>query len=76
MEVTAKIPDVIVARAKAQGMREVYAQEILAQQAAASAPTESRPRSPEEVRAWFHSIVQFSDNILFLPKNVSREWPY
>jgi hypothetical protein len=77
MEVTVKIPDEIVARAKAQGMRvEVYVQEILAQQAAASAPAESRPRSPEEIRAWLDSIAQFSDKIPPLPENISREWLY
>jgi hypothetical protein len=76
MEITLKIPDELAAQARARGLKlEVYIQEILAQQLAAS-PKIGQPRAPEEIRAWLDSLAQFSDKIPPLPETISREWIY
>jgi hypothetical protein len=36
----------------------------------------SRPRAPEEIRAWLDSLAQFSDKIPELPEKISRDWIY
>ena len=76
MEVTLKIPDELLAEAKSRGLPiEEYISEILAKQLA-SPPANSRPRSPEEIRAWLDSLAQFSDRIPPLPEKISRDWIY
>jgi hypothetical protein len=47
---------------------------ILARQAGGQTPPPLR--TPEEIRAWLDSLAQFSDKILPLPENISREWIY
>jgi hypothetical protein len=78
MEITVKIPDELVAQAKARGLRvEAYIEELLARQLEArpSGPP-PQPRTPEEIRAWLDSLAQFSDEIPPLPETISREWIY
>jgi post-segregation antitoxin (ccd killing protein) len=75
MEITVKIPEELVAQARARGLNlEVYVQEILARQAAREGI--SQPSTPEEIRAWLDSLAQFSDKIPPLPEVISREWIY
>jgi hypothetical protein len=78
MEITVKIPDELVAQAKARGLRvEVYIEELLAQQLRARpSGSQPQPRSPEEIRAWLDALAQFSDKIPPLPEATSREWIY
>jgi len=77
MEVTVKIPNEIVARAKARGLRlEVYLEELLAQIFGATTPGVGRPRTPEEIQSWLDSLAQFSEKIPPLPERISREWIY
>jgi post-segregation antitoxin (ccd killing protein) len=77
MEITVRIPDEIVARAKARGLPvEVYIEEILAQELEARPPESRRPRTAGEIRAWLDSLAQFSDKIPPLPETISREWLY
>jgi hypothetical protein len=76
MEISVKIPEEVVAQARARGLKlEVYVQEILARQAAGGKST-PQPRTPEEIRAWLDSLAQFSDKIPPLPEVISREWIY
>ncbi|HEV2992492.1 MAG TPA: hypothetical protein VG759_28925 [Candidatus Angelobacter sp.] len=75
MIVTINVPDELAERAKARGVPlEAYVQELLAQQVVH--PTERRPRTREEIRAWLDSMAQFSDRIPPLPEIISREWLY
>jgi len=77
MEITVKIPDELVARAKARGLRlKAYIEELLAQQLKARPPGTQQPRTPQEIRAWLDSLAQFSDKIPPLPETISREWLY
>jgi len=77
MEVTVKVSEELAARAKARGLPvEDYIREILAQQLASEPPNGSRPRTPEEIRAWLDALAQFSDKIPALPETISRNWIY
>ena len=78
MEMTVKIPDELVAQAKAHGLRvEAYIEELLAQQLnARPSGTQQQLRTPEEIRAWLDALAQFSDKIPPLPETLSREWLY
>jgi len=77
MVVTVNIPDELADQAKERGLSlEAYVQEILAQQLAARPAETRQPRTPEEIRAWLDSLVQFSDKIPPLPETISREWIY
>lgn len=77
MEVTVKIPDELVARAKSRGLRvEDYVAELLAQQLEPQQAGASQVRSPEEIRAWLDSLAQFSDKIPALPEVITRDWIY
>jgi post-segregation antitoxin (ccd killing protein) len=77
MEITVKIPDELVAQAKARGLRvETYVEELLAQQLKARTSGAQQPRTPEEIRAWLDALAQFSDKIPPLPETISREWIY
>lgn len=77
MEITLKIPDEIVAQAKARGLRvEEYIEEVLARQAGTRAPEARRPLTPAEIRGWLDSLAQFSDKIPPLPETITREWIY
>ena len=77
MEVTLKIPDELLAAAKLRGVPiEDYISEILAKQLPSPSAATSRPRTPEEIRAWLDSLAQFSDKIPPLPEKISREWIY
>jgi len=78
MEIRVKIPDQLVAQAKARGLRlKAYIEELLAQQLnARPSGTQQQPRTPEEIRAWLDSLAQFSDKIPPLPEKISREWLY
>ncbi len=77
MEVTLKIPEKLLAEAKLRGVPiEDYISEILARQLPFQSATTSRPRTPEEIRAWLDSLAQFSDKIPPLPEKISREWIY
>lgn len=77
MEITVHIPEEIVARARARGLRvEAYIEQILAEQVGPS-PSEARPpRTPAEIRTWLDSLAQFSERIPPLPETISREWIY
>jgi post-segregation antitoxin (ccd killing protein) len=76
MEVKVRIPDTLAAEARARGLKvETYVEELLAQRLAEKTAV-SRPRSPEEIRAWLDSLAQFSDKIPPLPETISREWIY
>ena len=75
MEIKVKVPDEVAAQAHARGVKvEAYVEEILARQAGGQSPPPLR--TPEEIRAWLDSLAQFSDKILPLPENISREWIY
>lgn len=75
VNVRIKIPDQVAARAKARGISvEAYIQEILEQQV--TDISESRLRTPDEIRAWLDSLAQFSDKIPPLPDVISRDWLY
>ncbi|MGH9736388.1 MAG: hypothetical protein ACRD8A_17595 [Candidatus Acidiferrales bacterium] len=75
VNVRIKIPDQVAARAKARGISvESYIQEILEQQV--TDISESRLRTPDEIRAWLDSLAQFSDKIPPLPDVISRDWLY
>lgn len=77
MEITLKIPDEIVARANARGLKvEAYIEELLAQQVGAQPSGIRRPGTVAEIRAWLDSLAQFSDKIPPLPDKISREWIY
>jgi len=77
MGVKVKIPDEIVARAEARGLRvEAYIEEILAQQLETQPADNGRPQTPAGIRAWLDSLAQFSDKIPPLPRTISREWIY
>jgi hypothetical protein len=77
MEVTVKIPEEIVVRAKARGLRlEAYIEEILAELFEEANPGVAKPRTPEDIRAWLDSLAQFSEKIPPLPETISREWIY
>jgi len=77
MEVTVKIPDELVARAKSRGLRvEDYVVELLAQQLGPQQVGASQVRTPEEIRAWLDTLAQFSDKIPPLPENITRDWIY
>ena len=77
MEIKVKIPDEIVARAKARGVRvEEYIEEILAQELGVQAKGNGRPQTAAQIRAWLDSLAQFSDKIPPLPETISREWIY
>jgi len=77
MEVTLKIPDELLAEAKSRGLPiEDYISEILAKQLPSQPANASRPRTPEEIRAWLDSLAQFSDKIPPLPEKISRDWIY
>ena len=78
MEITVKIPDELVAQAKARGLRvEAYVEELLAQQLEVrTSGAQQRPRTPEEIRTWLDALAQFSDKIPPLPETISREWIY
>ena len=76
MEISVKIPDEIVARAKARGLAvEAYIEEILAQQIETQPVTRS-PWTSSEIRACLDSLAQFSDKIPPLPETIFREWIY
>ncbi len=77
MEISVKIPDELIAQAKARGLRvEAYVEELLARQLEARPQEAPRARTPEEIRAWLDSLAQFSDKIPPLPETISREWIY
>ena len=77
MEINVKIPDELIAQAKARGLRvEAYIEELLARQLEARPQAAPRARTPEEIRAWLDSLAQFSDKIPPLPETISREWIY
>jgi hypothetical protein len=77
MEVKLKIPDELLAEAKSRGLAiEDYISEILAKQLPSQPANTSRPRTPEEIRAWLDSLAQFSDKIPPLPEKISRDWIY
>jgi post-segregation antitoxin (ccd killing protein) len=77
MEISVKIPDELIAQAKARGLRvEAYIEELLARQLEAQPQAAPRARTPEEIRAWLDSLAQFSDKIPPLPETISREWIY
>lgn len=75
VNVRIKIPDQVAARAKARGISvEAYIQEILEQQV--TDISQSRLRTPDEIRAWLDALAQFSDKIPPLPDVISRDWLY
>jgi hypothetical protein len=77
MEVKVRVSDELAARAKARGLPvEDYIQEILAHQIEPKPLNGSRPRTPEEIRAWLDALAQFSDKIPPLPETISRDWIY
>ncbi len=77
MEISVKIPDELIAQAKARGLRvEAYVEELLARQLEARPQAAPQARTPEEIRAWLDSLAQFSDKIPPLPETISREWIY
>jgi hypothetical protein len=77
LEVTLKIPDELLAEAKSRGLPiEDFISEILAKQLPSQPANASRPRTPEEIRAWLDSLAQFSDKIPPLPEKISRDWIY
>ena len=76
MVISVKIPDELVAQAKARGMSpETYVQSILEQQLR-QVQQVALPRSAEEIRAWLDSMAQFSDKIPPLPETITRGWIY
>jgi len=76
VEVKIKVPETLAAEARVRGLRvETYMGELLAQRLVEKIAA-SRPRSPEEIRAWLDSLAQFSDEIPPLPEAISREWIY
>ncbi|MGC1415297.1 MAG: hypothetical protein WA817_08450 [Candidatus Acidiferrum sp.] len=77
MEVTLKIPDELLAEAKSRGLPiEDYIHQILVKQLPSPPEDTSRPRTPEQIRAWLDSLAQFSDKIPPLPEEISRDWIY
>lgn len=75
VNVRIKIPDQVAARAKARGISvEAYIQEILEQQV--TDISQSRLRTPDEIRAWLDALAQFSDKIPPLPDVISHDWLY
>jgi hypothetical protein len=77
MKISVRIPDELVAEARARGVGvEVYVEQILAQRLSERPAEASQPRTPEEIRAWLDSLAQFSDKIPPLPDTISREWIY
>jgi len=75
MNVTIKVSEEILARARARGLSvEAYVEEILRAQ---TVPGEPRKfRTPAEVRAWLNSLSQFSEKIPPLPSQITRDWIY
>ena len=77
MEITVKIPDELVAQAKARGLQvEAYIAELLTQQLEARPAGAQQARTSEEIRAWLDALAQFSDKIPPLPETISRQRIY
>ncbi len=75
MNVTIKVAEEIVARAKARGIPvEAYVEEIL--RAEIGNGDARTPHTPAEIRAWLDSLSQFSEKIPPLPDQITREWIY
>jgi hypothetical protein len=76
MEIRVNVPDELATQAQARGVPvEAYVEELLAK-GVSSVPADTRPRTPEQIRAWLDSLAQFSDKIPPLPDPISREWIY
>jgi hypothetical protein len=77
MEVTIRIPDELVALAKARGLPvEEYVEELLSQFLGSEGTETQRFRSAQEIRAWLDSLSQFSDKIPPLLETITRDWIY
>ena len=77
MVIRVNVPDELAAQAQMRGVPlEEFVEQLLAEQVAARSSETTRPRTPEQIRAWLDSLAQFSDKIPPLPEVVSREWIY
>jgi hypothetical protein len=77
MVIRVNVPDELAAQAQMRGVPlEEFVEQLLAEQAAVRPAQALKPRTPEQIRTWLDSLVQFSDKIPPLPETLSREWIY
>jgi hypothetical protein len=77
MVIRVNVPEELAAQAQMRGVPlEEFVEQLLAEQVAARSTPTVPLRTPEQIRAWLHSLAQFSNKIPPLPEVVTREWIY
>ena len=67
----------LTAEAQASGLEvSAYVESLLEEAVSARAVSVRRQPTPEEMRAFFEAMAQFSDKIPPLPETITREWIY